>query len=602
MLGRALPFRDSAGNILQWFGTWTDIHDRKMAQLEIQRTNEALHRAEMKYRSIFEHSNEGIFQNTPEGRLISANPALARILGFSSPEELINERTDLGRQGYANPAQREEFLRELNERGAISNFEYQVQRKDGTIIWVCENARVVRDPAGNPEYYEGSLQDITERKQAAAALHTSVEELRGLTTVLQAEIVERKRAEEAAEAASRAKGEFLANMSHEIRTPMNGVIGMTELALGTELTDEQRQYLDTVKASGQSLLAIVNDVLDFSKIEAGQLAVDVTPFALRECLSGVVRLMAGPAKLKGLGLTLAVAPDVPDVVSSDAGRLHQILTNLVGNAVKFTERGQVTLGVEIESLSDSGAILRFSVSDSGIGVPTERREAIFTPFVQADGSTTRRYGGTGLGLSICRDLVGLLGGALWVASDVGRGSTFFFTIAVELPKPQQPAPSGPLLPDSSLRPEPIGSVRRRALGADQPGPGPVPHRRPLRILLAEDNKINQMIASRLLEKRGHTVVIASTGKEAVARLRQPAPDGFDLVLMDVQMPEMDGLEATRVIRAGEASSGRHVPIVAMTAHAMKGDEERCLAAAMDGYLSKPIHVHQLFATIDKLIP
>jgi PAS domain S-box-containing protein len=599
MLGRALPFRAGDGSIVKWFGTWTDIHDRKLSQLEVQRTNEALRRAEMKYRSIFEHSNEGIFQNTPEGRLISANPALARILGFASPEELVRERTDVGRQGYADPALREAFQRRLHERGAVSNFEYEVQRKDGTIIWIRENSRVVRDGAGNVEYYEGSLQDITDSKRAGAALHKSVEELRALTTALQAEIVERKRAEEAAEAANRAKGEFLANMSHEIRTPMNGVIGMTEVALNTELTDEQREYLTIVKASGESLLAVVNDILDFSKIEAGQLAVDVTAFDLRDCVATTVKLMAGSATLKGLGLTVAVAADVPKVVASDRGRLHQILTNLLGNAIKFTEQGQVALAVETESMGDSSAVLRFHVSDSGIGVPSERRDAIFTPFVQADGSTTRKYGGTGLGLSICRDLVGLLGGRLWLAGDVGQGSTFSFTICVELPRPSESADACPQVPVQT--PTGTGRVRHPQTAPDQPGATPVPHSRPLRILLAEDNKVNQLIACRLLEKRGHSVVIATTGKEALRLLEEAGPDRFDLILMDVQMPEMDGLEATRIIRAGEVSTGRHVPIVAMTAHAMKGDQERCLAAAMDGYLSKPIHVDQLFTIIQTLV-
>jgi CheY-like chemotaxis protein len=368
-------------------------------------------------------------------------------------------------------------------------------------------------------------------------------------------------------------------MSHEIRPPLNGVIGMAELALGTDLSTEQREYLDLVKSSGESLLPVINDILDFSKIEAGQLALDVIPFDLSDCFATTVKLLAARAHVKGLDLAYEIRPDVPTALLGDPSRLRQVITNLIGNAVKFTEHGEVVLTVEAETQTDRDAILRFSVSDTGIGVPQEQHGAIFKPFIQADGSTTRKYGGTGLGLAISMNLVALLGGRIWLESEIGEGSTFHFTAAFDC---QQAV-------DAPVRPH---VVTGHSLHAS---------RRKLRVLLAEDNKVNQLVAARLLEKRGHAVVIAANGREALAALDAPGSGRFDLVLMDVQMPDMDGFEATRIIRAGEKSSGRHLSIIAMTANAMKGDEGRCLAAGIDGYVSKPVQVEQLFATIDSVL-
>jgi two-component system sensor histidine kinase/response regulator len=695
MLTRGVPIFGEDGEIREWFGTCVDITDLKRAEA-------ALRESEERFRGPFENAAVGIAHVDAQGNILRVNQKLYDIVGYPNAELIgktipeVTHPDDLA----ANLALFSPLM-----QGELPSFamEKRFFRKDGSIVWTYLTVSLQRDTAGQPAYCIAIVQDITDRKELEGEL---------------------RQAKESAEAANRSKDEFLASVSHEIRTPMNAILGMTELALDTPLAEDQRQFLKTVKSAADNLLGILNDLLDFSKIEAGKLELDPGDFSLRAALGDTLRTLAMRAHKKGLELVSHVRPDVPDALIGDASRLRQVLLNLVGNAIKFTDDGEVVVRVEADDApaSDRQVNLRFDVIDTGIGIPPERHDSIFRAFEQEDTSTTRKYGGTGLGLTIATRLAALMGGTITVESRPGRGSIFTCTakfglqtdppgpivarppvLLHDLPvlivddngtnrrileewlrgwqmepaavgeglaaldalwgavsigrpyalvlldarmpdtdglalaakirnraelaatriilltsgdRPGDPALSRQLRIDANLlKPvqqdellETIFRVMSRAPGEAPAAPWPAPTRQaasapaltvaPLHILVAEDDEFSAEILEQLLIRRGHRVRLAKNGREALG-LTENA--GFDLLLLDVHMPELDGLQVVQEVRERERAIGGHLPVIALTARSRKEDRERCMAAGMDDFLSKPVRAVDLWAAIDRFV-
>jgi two-component system sensor histidine kinase/response regulator len=674
-----LPLENGEQNVL---ALYQDISER----LETQR---ALQESEGLFRTVSAAAPIGIFCTNASGEIIYTNKRWEEMTGRSSDDAM--------RSGLADAVHPED--RTMVEKLWHSGFALQMEMRDqcrfltpeGHVNWVQWQTRALDSPNGTLLGYVGVIEDITQRRAAEQRL---------------------KEAKEAAEAASHAKSEFLANMSHEIRTPMNGILGMTDLALDTELKPEQREYLEMVRSSAESLLGIINDILDFSKIEAGRLDLEAVPFSLQDCIESALEPLAVRAQQKGLEVNWALQGDIPEFLMGDPNRLRQILINLAGNAIKFTKEGEVSVRAQRLQSKNGSVPIRFAVSDTGIGIPKEKQRQIFDSFSQADSSTTREFGGTGLGLSISARLIQLMNGELELESTPGKGSTFTFTVpflmgtstAPALPPLAHPAMANkralivddneanrilllqvlsqwgflaacatngreslelfgrsvkegapfavvlldqnmpemdgyevcermrllarseqPVIVMLSSAPGSVDPVRLKKLGIERSLIKPLrratlleairhglklsapsektPVRgaemgkaRGLRLLLVEDNRVNQKLALRLLEKMGHQVTLAINGREALDLLK---PNSFDLVLMDIQMPVMGGIEATQRIRDAERTSGGHIPIIAITAHAMAGDAEKYLSAGMDGYVSKPVRAASLRAAIER---
>jgi two-component system, sensor histidine kinase and response regulator len=680
------PVRNAAGEIAGIQGMFWDVTPRIEAE-------QAMRQSDERFRQLAENIREVFWITSADGReTVYVSPAYTEIWGRPTGELY---RRPLSWMDAIHPDDRPR-VQQAFARGAKRgdyDEEYRIQRPDGSLRWIRDRGFPITDEHGDVYRIAGLAEDVTARKEAERQLLA---------------------AKEAADSANRAKSDFLANVSHEIRTPMNAIIGMTELVLDTRLSAEQREYLSAVQDSAESLLLLINDILDFSKIEAGKLRLEEYEFGLRDTIAGILKSLAVQAGRKELELVADIRADVPDRVIGDQARLRQVLVNLVGNAIKFTDAGEVVVHADVESRTSDELILHVAVTDTGIGVPESRREHIFEVFEQVDSTMARRYGGTGLGLAISAKLVDLMGGQIWCESELGRGATFHFTTRFrESPRGLEREPSHAeitirhtpvlvvddnaasrhaldetlrswaMLPtavadaDAALRAlqdartpfaivlidahmpqqdgfalvariqelygaasaivmmldggDRAGDVARcERAGLDvylmkpinqselfdtvvavlsngsrpsslmQPVALPVaPPQMPLQILLVEDSLYNQKLAAGLLNKRGHTVTIAQNGREALEILPTQA---FDIILMDVQMPEMDGLEATRRIRAREAEREmvEPIPIVAMTAQAMAGDRERCLEAGMNDYLVKPIRSQQLFETVEAL--
>ena len=561
VLQRILPYKDEDGTVDGVVLTFTDISAVKQAQAavaemniqleqKVQERTRELSASEASNRAMIENSGQGFCQLGPDRLTIKVNPALCAMLGYS-PEEMLG-RSPLE---FADPESRPAFIYQLGRiEGTLHrNFELNLQHKNGERVPVMLHATSLFDENGLLKSSFAFVTNLSEQKKVEQEIW---------------------QAKDAAESANRAKTQFLANISHEVRTPLNGIMGMSHLLHMTPLVDEQLDYLRHLDDSAQSLLSVINDLLDLTRIESGGFGMEQADFYPHELVNDVMRIHQPVAQRKGVALQLKLAPDLPDTLRGVPLRLKQVLHNLVGNAVKFTDQGQVTLQIEPQVVQGQPLRVRFSVADTGIGMEPDILSRIFAPFTQADETISRRYGGTGLGLAICQRLTELMGGMIEVESTPGVGSCFRVTVPMKVPL-------GVIMPHDPAEETPAG----------QPGG-------PLRVLLAEDQPVGRLYATRLLERLGHRVVAVEDGKAALESWGQ---GGFDLILMDVQMPGMDGIAATSAIRMRERWTDSHIPVIALTAHALTGDRGKLLEYGFDGYVAKPIDVEGLLAEINRLM-
>lgn len=537
-----VPMRDASGSIIGLYGIARDITKQKKAEEEVLQSKEYLNK-------IINSIADPIFVKDRQHRFALVNEAFCNLIGH--PCEEILGKTDYD---FFPKGQVDVFLEkdeEVFRTGRENVNEERINVAQGTTRIIVTKKTRYTDSVGN-EFIVGIIRDITDRKLAEEEL---------------------KSAKEDAEAAARAKSEFLANMSHEIRTPMNAVIGLTELLQRTDLSQEQRDYVETIRTSGESLLSVINNLLDFSKIDSGKVKLESQPFDLKEFAKDSLDLIATEASKKGLNLAYVIDPSTPKTIIGDPAKLRQVLINLLSNAVKFTDKGEVTVYVTSRKLDGSDYEIHFAVKDTGIGIPEDKISHLFQPFTQVDASITRRYGGTGLGLAISKRLVEMMGGKIWVKSEVGKGSTFHFTILAEA---------------TTAKPVSLRTITQElqtGFKSDQ--------LHSLRILLAEDNPVNQKVARQMLKKIGYEADVAANGLEVLQALeRHP----YDVILMDIQMPEMDGLEAAKRIRERWHNGPK---IIAITAYALEGDMDRCLNAGMNDYISKPIQLDDLRSKLVK---
>ncbi len=539
-----------------------------------------------RFQLAFAAAAHGMSMFAPNGRCLEVNRAFCEMLGYTEAELLRRHVAELihPEDGYEEFDSLRRSLSQVGEQADVtSHWEKRLLHKSGRWIWVNISTSIIKDQQGQLLYIVGQIQDITHQKQLD-------DQLRIYATEIARKNLELDKALASARDAALAKSEFLANMSHEIRTPLNGIIGMSDLLRGTTLDREQQEFNGSIQFCANALLVLINDILDFSKIEARKLTLEKIEFALPGVIQNIADLCAAQAAEKQIQFICELEPTAADAgwnLRGDPHRLRQVLINLVSNAIKFTATGEVVLRAEIENQADGKTFVRFTVRDTGIGIPPEKLKLIFESFTQADGSTTRQYGGTGLGLTICKQLVELMNGRIQVNSAVGAGSTFEVTIPFQQIQPSEllASPRETRNEAELLSGEPSNATNPASTLAQSV---------PVKILLVEDNAVNQRLAVKVLQKAGHDVQTANNGRIACELVAQQR---FDLVLMDVQMPEMDGFAATAKIRARQDQP--RLPIIAMTAHAMTGDRERCLAAGMDDYLTKPLKVEELSATINR---